>query len=125
MQASVSPRLAPYFAVRDARGLAHFLVMGLGGRPTFEVRSPDGSLSHMEIQIEDSLIMLAESPVDQPPVPARLHLYVPDAKSAYERALLAGAVGIRAPAPAPDGAERGGARDLWGNEWWFTTLPKK
>ena len=125
MEATYSPRLAPYFAVRDARGLVHFLVLGLGGKPTYEVRNPNGTPGHMEIRIGDSIVMVAESPDGRPAFPARMHLYVPDAKAAYEQALTIGAVGIVEPKIVADGSERGGVRDLWGNEWWFTTLPKK
>jgi PhnB protein len=57
--------------------------------------------------------------------PAMMHLYVPDVDRSYEKTLKAGAKSVRSPEDQPDGDRRGGVRDPWGNEWWFTTPPKK
>lgn len=79
----------------------------------------DGTVNHLEMRIRDSVVMLADLPTGRSPFPAMLHLYVPDADVAYRRALAAGATSVRAPTDASDG-RRGGVRDAWGNEWWFT-----
>jgi PhnB protein len=116
-----TPKLTPYLAVKDARGLLAFLEEALGGRVTYQESAPDGTPRHAEVQIADSLVMVAEVPEGRPQFPAMLHLYVPDSDQAYAGALRAGATSVRAPATAPDGDHRGGVRDRWGNEWWFTT----
>ena len=63
--------------------------------------------------------MIADAPAGRAPFPAMIHLYVPDADVAHRRAIRAGAVSVREPSDASDG-RRGGVRDAWGNEWWFT-----
>jgi PhnB protein len=123
MEPTRSPRLAPYLAVRDARGLLAFLERALEGRTTFELARPDGALMHAEVRIADSVVMVGDAPPGRRPFPGMVHVYVPDADAAYERALKAGASSVQPPASSPDGDRRGGVLDAWGNEWWFTTLP--
>lgn len=120
MEPMVTPKLAPYLLARDARGLARFIEAGIGGRRGFEAVDAAGNVNHLEFRIEDSVLMLAEAPAGRPTFPAMLHLYVTDADVAYRRALGAGATSVREPGDAEDG-RRGGVRDAWGNEWWFTS----
>jgi PhnB protein len=124
MEPSLSPKLAPYLAVENARGLMHFLEQGLGGKVTFEHAEADGRLMHAEVRIADSLVMLADAPAGRPPFPAMLHLYVDDADAAHARAIKFGATSVRPPEDTPDGNRRGGVRDQWGNEWWFSHVLK-
>ena len=51
MEPSLSPKLAPYLAVPDARGLIRFLEQALGGKVTFEAAGPDGRLVNAEVRI--------------------------------------------------------------------------
>ena len=114
-----SPKLAPYLVVRDAAGLARFIRDGIGGSPGFQEIDKDGRINHLEMRIADSVVMLADVPAGHSPFPAMMHLYVSDVDAAYQRALAAGAVSVREPADASDG-RRGGVRDAWDNQWWFT-----
>lgn len=120
MSLSFTPKLAPYFAVAQADELVRFLVEGLGGELRTATRTPEGRLAHAEVRLDDSVVMVAELPEGRPPFPSRLHLYVPDSDAAYARALRAGAVSVRPPGDSDDGMRRGGVRDPWGNEWWFS-----
>ena len=79
-----------------------------------------GKINDLEIQISDSVVMLADAPSGLSPFPAMLHLYVGDADASYRREVEGGATGLREPADASDG-RRGGVRDAWGNEWWVTS----
>jgi PhnB protein len=119
MEPALTPKLAPYLLVRDAAGLARFIEEGIGGTAGFKMSDKEGRIAHLELRIQDSVVMLAEAPSDREKFPAMLHLYVTDADEAYQRAIRAGATSIREPADADDG-RRGGVRDAWGNEWWFT-----
>lgn len=121
MEPSQSPKLAPYLVARDAPGLAGFLQRALGGTITYEAGPEGGRPTHLEVRIADGLVMIGEMPLGRAPFPAMLHLYVPEADLAYRRALDAGATSVREPAVAPDGLKRGGVRDAWGNEWWFSS----
>ena len=93
----------------------------LGGQLTYEATDSAGKLVHAEVRIADSLVMLADSPADRPQFPAMLHLYVPDSDAAHARAVKEGATSVRPPGDTPDGQRRGGVRDAWGNEWWFSS----
>ncbi len=121
MQPTRTPKLAPYLAVPNARGLIGFLARGLHGTLSFEVSDADGRLVHAEVRIADSLVMIGEPPSGRRPFPAMVHLYVPDVDARYATALQAGATSVQEPTRSPDGDRRGGVRDEWGNEWWFTT----
>ena len=119
MQPATTPKLAPYLLVQNAVGLARFIEEGVGGAPGFREMDPNGKVVHLEMRVADSVVMMADAPEGRPTFPAMLHLYVADADAAYERALRAGATSLRPPSDQTDG-RRGGVRDSWGNEWWFT-----
>jgi PhnB protein len=120
MEATLTPKLAPYLLVNDASGLMNFIERALNGKITYVVKTAEGKISHGEVRIDDSVIMLADCPAGRPSFPAMLHLYVANADESYDRALSLGATSLRKPEDAPDGDRRGGVRDAWGNEWWFS-----
>ncbi len=121
MEPTLTPKLAPYIVAREASPLIEFIEKAIGGKLSYKEVDPSGRIVHAEIQIEDGLVMMSEPPEGRNPFPAMLHLYVPDANLAHERALKAGASEVHPPAHAPDGYLRGGVRDRWGNEWWFSS----
>jgi PhnB protein len=123
MDHQMTPKLAPYLVARDASGLARFIEKGIGGKAGFKISDKKGKIAHLEMRIADAVVMLADAPEGRDAFPAMLHLYVSDADAAYERALKAGASSVREPGDAEDG-RRGGVRDPWGNEWWFTRPAK-
>jgi PhnB protein len=124
MEPTLSPRLATYVVAQDARGLIRFIEQAIGGRLSFEVTDPEGRLAHAEVRIADSYLMIGEKPPGRDAFPAMLHLYVDDANAAYRKAVDAGAEGVREPVDSGDGVRRGGVRDSWGNEWWFSSTAK-
>lgn len=115
-----TPQLAPYIAAHDAPGLIRFIETGIGGRTGYLETDDSGAVRHAELLVADGVVMVGEVPTGRSPFPAMVHLYVPDADAAYSRALSAGATPVRPPTDADDGDRRGGVRDAWGNEWWFT-----
>lgn len=123
MELTRTPKLAPYLRVHDAPGLIAFIERGLGGTTSYRELDNEGRIRHAEIRLSDGLVMLAETPPDRPPLTSMLHLYVSDADAAIDRAVAAGATIVRAASDAPDGDRRGGVRDRWGHEWWFTRPP--
>jgi PhnB protein len=124
MEPTLSPKLAPYLVARDGRGLIRFIEKAIGGKLSLELSGPDGRLAHAEVRISDGLVMIGEAPGGREPFPAMLHLYVDDARLAQKRALDAGATLVREVADSGDGLQRGGVRDSWGNEWWFSSPAK-
>jgi PhnB protein len=124
MEPTLSPKLAPYIVAHDARGLIRFIEHAIGGRLSYEVTDGDGGIAHAEVRIADGFVMIGEQPNGRDPFPAMLHLYVEDSDAAYQRAREAGGIGVREPTDSPDGLRRGGVRDSWGNEWWFSSPVK-
>jgi PhnB protein len=122
MEPMRSPKLAPYLVVQNAAGLAKFIEEGIGGQAGLREQAETGKLNHLEMKVEDAVVMLSDVPDGASPFPAMLHLYVPDADVAYRRALRAGATRVQEPTDRSDG-RRGGVRDAWGNQWWFTGAP--
>lgn len=120
MEPTLSPKLAPYLLANDARGLIRFIEQAIGGSLSFEVSDKDGRLVHAEVKIADGLVMIGEMPPGRDTFPAMLHLYVADSDASYRRAVAAGATSVREPSNSDDGLRRGGVRDAWENEWWFS-----
>jgi PhnB protein len=121
MEPTLTPKLVPYLVAQDARGLIRFIEQAVGGKLSFEMSDAEGRLAHAEMKISDGLLMIGEKPVGRDSFPAMLHLYVSDSDAAYRRAIDAGATGVREPGDSGDGLRRGGVRDSWGNEWWFSS----
>src|SRR5262245_35156366 len=96
--------VTPAIIVRDAANAIDFYKRAFGAEEITRFEGPDGSVMHAEILIGDSRIMLGEespqfntrSPLSTDGPTGSLHLYVPDADAAFEKALKAGAV-VRAP----------------------------
>jgi PhnB protein len=124
VEPTLTPKLAPYLATHDARGLIGFIERAVGGKLSFEVSGPEGRLAHAEMKIADGLVMIGETPPGRDTFPAMLHLYVDDTDAAYGHALDSGATSVREPGDSGDGLRRGGVRDAWGNEWWFSSPAK-
>lgn len=124
MEPTRTPKLAPYIVVKDAPGLVKFVEEGPGGRTGYVVKSPEGILNHIELLIEGSPVMIAEAPSDSQIFTAMVHIYVPDAVAAHDKAVGARASSLRYPVDVSDGDLRGGVTDRWGNQWWFSTPGK-
>jgi PhnB protein len=124
MEPTLTPKLAPYLVVPDATALCRFLEAAVGGRKTYEQKSPEGRVVHAEVRVADGLVMIGEAPPGSPPFPGMIHLYLADPEAAHRAAVAAGGTSVREVVATPDGTRRGGVQDPWGNQWWFSSLPK-
>src|SRR5262249_29396612 len=78
--------LAPYLYVRGASRAMDFYARAFGARELFHMPTPDGRIAHAEMQIGDSVLMLADespeqgskSPEGYGGTPAGVFLYVPE-----------------------------------------------
>jgi len=114
--------VTPYLVVKNAAGLIDFMKQALGAEETFRMPGPGGAIRHAEMRIGDSLVMLADAAgAENPPMPAMIHLYVPDADGLYKRALQLGATSLREPADQFYGDRSAGVKDAFGNHWWLAT----
>lgn len=125
MTASYKPEdyttASPYLIVDGAAGTIEFLERVFGA---VELRRfPDDSrrLMHAEVRLDDTVLMLADSTDEWPPIPSYVHVYVPDVDETYRRALEAGAEPVQEPVKKEDEDKRGGIRDSGGTTWWIAT----
>jgi PhnB protein len=114
---TVTPHMNP---VR-APVMIEFLQKAFGAEEVYRAQLPDGSIPHAQVRVGDSIIGMGEAHGPYQPMPCTLHLYVPDADAAYERALRAGATSIQPPADQPYGERSGGVTDPFGNRWFVAT----
>ena len=113
--------ITPYLVVQRAAQLIDFLKQAFEAEEILHMAQPDGTITHAEVKIGDSGVMISEASGDFKPMPAMLHLYVEDTDSVYRRALRAGATSLREPEDQFYGDRTGGVQDASGNQWWIAT----
>lgn len=110
--------VSPYFIVTGARRLADLLKHIFDAKEKRSFARPDGSVMHMEIQIDDSILMLSEASELYPANQFLLHVYVPDADAVFKKAMEAGCEPIEPPAQKEGDTDRRGTfKDFAGNLW--------
>lgn len=116
------PAVSAYLVVRGAQAVIDFATRTFGAVTLRRFDQPTGTISHAEIRIEDSVVMIGEAGGQWPAIPTFLHVYVDDVERTYRRALDAGGVSVQAPMQKPgDPDKRGGVQDPGGNTWWIST----
>jgi PhnB protein len=123
------PRVTPYLIVDGANAAIDFYSSVLGASERMRMAGPDGRVGHAELDIGDSMIMLADEHLEMDirgprtvgGTPVTLHVYVEDADGAFERALGAGAKALQ---PVEDkfyGDRAGQFEDPFGHRWNVST----
>jgi PhnB protein len=121
--------VTPYLIVDGAGAAIDFYGAVLGASERMRMAGPDGRVGHAELEIGDSLIMLADEYPDMGArgpktiggTPVSLHVYVEDADGVFERALEAGASAVQ---PVEDkfyGDRAGQFEDPFGHRWSVAT----
>ncbi|HLE28122.1 MAG TPA: VOC family protein [Anaerolineales bacterium] len=113
--------VSPYLIVDGASRTIDFLVRVFDAVELRRFPDPTGRLMHAEVRIDDTVLMLADGVEGWPPIPAHVHIYVPDVDATYRRALEAGATSVQEPAKKDDADKRGGVKDARGTTWWIAT----
>jgi PhnB protein len=113
--------VTPYLIVTGADRVIDFAKSAFGAEERVRLDGPDGSVGHAELQIGDSVVMLAEASDMWKPRPTTLHLYVEDSDGVYARAVAAGGESVQEPADQFYGDRSGGVRDGADNIWWIST----
>jgi PhnB protein len=91
--------VTPYLAIKGAKAAIQFYSQVFGANEVGRLLGPDGAIAHCELQLGDSIIMLAEeniewgnkSPSTLGDSPVTIALYVDDVDVTFQRALDAGA----------------------------------
>jgi uncharacterized glyoxalase superfamily protein PhnB len=111
-----------YIMADGAQRLVEFLRETFGAAETRRTENPDGTIMHTEVQVDDTVVMLADASDSFPAFPVWLHVYVPDVDQTYQRALAAGGVAVQEPVQREgDTDKRGGVKDPCGNTWWIAS----
>jgi PhnB protein len=113
--------VSPYLIAKDAGGLLEFLRGAFDAEETFRMNAPDGSVSHAEVRIGDSVVMVGEAGEAWPARPSALNLYVPDVDATYKAAVAAGGTSKDEPADQFYGDRRATVVDPAGNQWFIAT----
>jgi PhnB protein len=111
----------PYLAVRGVPKLMTFLKQAFYAEERERMTAPDGRVSHAEMKIGDSIIMMGEPTGESKSMPGMIYLYLEDTDAAYKRALQAGASSLREPTDMFYGDRNAAVTDPVGNQWWIAT----
>jgi PhnB protein len=123
------PRVTPYLIVEGAGKAIDFYRSVFGAEERFRLPAPEGRVGHAELQIGDSVIMLADQAPEMDArdpnavggTPVSLHVYVEDSDAVFARAIEAGAHELR---PVEDrfyGDRSGAFEDPFGHRWDVST----
>jgi len=123
------PRVTPYLMVDGASAAIDFYTTVLGATERMRMSAPEDKVGHAELEIGNSVIMLADespemdarSPRTGGGTPVSLHVYVEDADATFERAVEAGAKMLQ---PVEDkfyGDRSGSFEDPFGHRWHVAT----
>jgi PhnB protein len=120
--------VTPYLAVDGAAKAIAFYVKAFGAKERFRFDAPGGKIGHAELQIGDSVVMLADPwpeghfvPPKGTDVSSSIHLYVDDADAVFARAIAAGAVSVQPMENKFYGDRSGSVRDPFGHLWHVAT----
>lgn len=123
------PQVAPYLSVHDAQAAIDFYGTVFGATERMRLPAPGEKIGHAELQLGDSVIMLADEfpelnirgPKALGGTPVTLSVYVEDVDAVVERAVGAGATALR---PIEDqfyGDRSGQFEDPFGHRWNVST----
>jgi len=123
------PRVTPYLIVDGAGAAIDFYCSVLGATERVRMPGPDGRIGHAELQLGDSMIMLADENAQMDVrgpraiggTPVSLHVYVEDSDAVFERAVQAGARALRAVEDRFYGDRSGQFEDPFGHRWDVST----
>jgi PhnB protein len=119
------PRVTPYLGIDGAADAIEFYKKVLGAKERMRMPGPDGRIGHAELEIGNSIVMLADSnpdmgfpnPKDIGGTPVTIHCYVEDVDDAFARALEAGATSMRDVENQFYGDRSGQFEDPFGHRW--------
>ncbi len=119
------PRVTPYLITDGATDAIRFYAEVLGATERMRMPAPGGKVGHAELQIGDSLIMLADefpdmgqlSPKSVGGTPVTISVYVEDVDAVCERAQGAGATVLQPPTDQFYGDRSAQFEDPFGHRW--------
>ena len=121
--------LTPYLAVEDAASAIDFYTRAFGAKERVRMAGPGGSVMHAEIEIGDSVLMLADPFPQSSTTPPKelggttvsLMFYVEDTDAIYQQAIAAGATSLMEPDDMFWGDRFSSVQDPFGHSWTIAT----
>jgi len=119
------PQITPYLCVDGAAAAIEFYGKVLGTKERMRMPAPDGKVGHCELQLGESVIMLADefpemgvrSPKSIGGTPVTISVYVDDVDDVFDRAVKAGATALRPVENQFYGDRSGQFEDPYGHRW--------
>lgn len=123
------PRVSAALAVDGAADAIEFYTAVFGASERMRIPAPGGKVGHAELEIGDSLVMVADEypemgfvgPKAIGGTPVTISVYVTDADAAFAEAVDRGATPLREVADHFYGDRSGQFEDPWGHRWGVAT----
>jgi PhnB protein len=115
--------VTPYLIVENAAEVVDFVTSVLGGKERMRMPGANGGIGHTEVEVGDSLIMMADSAEaeNNVTVTGMIHVYLEDVDTAYKAAIAAGLASEREPVTQFYGDRVASVKDRFGNFWYMAT----
>ena len=114
--------LSPYLIVDDAQRLTDLLTVIFDTEVLRRFNHGNGKIAHIELQLDDSVLMMSNSTESYKAHKTMLYIYVPDVLKTFEKAITNGCGAIEKPINKPgDPDMRGSFYDFAGNYWSVST----
>ena len=121
--------LTPYLALDDAAGAIEFYKRAFGATERSRMDGPGGKIMHAELELGDSLLMLADvwpgtstqAPRQAGTTTAGIFVFSEDVDAFFSKAIEAGATSIMEPENMFWGDRFGSLQDPFGHVWHVAT----
>lgn len=113
--------VTPWIVSPDSSRLIAFMTNAFDAEEVQGSRmlTPEGKIVHVEVKIDDAMVMLFDAAKSWPPTPAFIRLYVDSCEAAYQKAVKAGARVVTKPTMLAFGDKIARVADPFGNIWWL------
>lgn len=123
------PRVTPYLAIDGAAAAIDFYTTVLDAKERMRMPAPEDKIGHAELEIGESIIMLADEfpdmgnrgPKSVGGSPVSIMVYVEDVDATFAKALQHGATELRAVENQFYGDRSGSFEDPFGHLWHIAT----
>jgi PhnB protein len=117
--------ITPNIIVDDAEQAISYLKKALGASENYRLTMADGSITHCELRIGDSIINLGTAMEGWPARALTAQIFVEDADALFQRAVACGAQVIMPMTDMFFGSREGRVTDPCGNVWTIATLKEE
>jgi PhnB protein len=117
--------ITPNIIAEDAGKLIAFLVQAFGAVENYRLTLGNGSITHCELRLGDSILNVGQSTEGWPPRALIAQIYVENSDALFERVVAAGAQVIMPITDMFFGSREGHVKDPFGNTWVIATMKEQ